>query len=65
MLLPLLPPQRGVAPHCNPLLRPLQPAIPACFPAAAQVRREINARDNHSTWHLNGRECRMKARRRS
>ncbi|PRW39176.1 Structural maintenance of chromosomes 5 [Chlorella sorokiniana] len=25
-----------------------------------KVRREINARDNHSTWHLNGRECRMK-----
>lgn len=29
------------------------------------MKREINARDNHSVWWLNGREARMKARRRS
>ena len=46
------------------------PCLPACLPAidpsalplapTPQVRRDINAEDNSSTWRVNGRDARMK-----
>ena len=48
---------------CCPCLPacPASPPVPLLPPARArQIRRDINAESNSSTWRLNGRDARMK-----